>query len=97
MTASFLLRCLPVKPFLFTPAGTGEQPPFQRRCVHTKLLRGVAFAAVEKAVLAGVVLPNDNGKCPQIKHAHFYVEHWDTMLAENIGYLLWGGVGTGKS
>jgi len=40
---------------------------------------------------------NDNGRCPQMKHAHFYVEHWDTMLAENIGYLLWGGVGTGKS
>ena len=40
---------------------------------------------------------NDNGKCPQMKHAHFYVEHWDTMLAENIGYLLWGSVGTGKS
>ncbi len=40
---------------------------------------------------------NDNGKCQQMKHAHFYVEHWDTMRAENIGYLLWGGVGTGKS
>ncbi len=40
---------------------------------------------------------NDNGKCPQMKHARFYVEHWDTMRAENIGYLLWGGVGTGKS
>ena len=40
---------------------------------------------------------NDNGNCPQMKHAHFYVEHWDTMLVENIGYLLWGGVGTGKS
>jgi len=40
---------------------------------------------------------NDNGKCPQMKHAHFYVEHWDTMRVENIGYLLWGGVGTGKS
>ena len=40
---------------------------------------------------------NDNGKCPQMKHAHFYVENWLTMQAENIGYLLWGGVGTGKS
>ena len=40
---------------------------------------------------------NDNGRCPQMKHAHVYVEHWDTMQAENIGYLLWGGVGTGKS
>ena len=45
----------------------------------------------------GWTFANDNGKCPQMKHAHFYVEHWDTMLAENIGYLLWGGVGTGKS
>ncbi len=29
--------------------------------------------------------------------AHFYVEHWETMHEENIGYLLWGNVGTGKS
>ena len=47
--------------------------------------------------MRGWTFANDNGKCPQMKHAHFYVEHWDTMLAENIGYLLWGGVGTGKS
>ena len=40
---------------------------------------------------------NDNGKCPQMKHAQLYVENWPTMQAENIGYLLWGGVGTGKS
>ena len=40
---------------------------------------------------------NDNGKCQQMKHAHFYVEHWEIMRTENIGYLLWGGVGTGKS
>ena len=40
---------------------------------------------------------NDNGKCPQMKHARFYVESWPTMQEENIGYLLWGGVGTGKS
>ena len=40
---------------------------------------------------------NDNGKCPQMKHARFYVENWSTMQEENIGYLLWGGVGTGKS
>ena len=40
---------------------------------------------------------NDKGLCPQIDKAHFYVEHWDTMRAENIGYLLWGKVGTGKS
>ncbi len=40
---------------------------------------------------------NDNGNCPQIEKAHFYVEHWEIMKSENIGYLLWGNVGTGKS
>ena len=40
---------------------------------------------------------NDNGKCPQMELAHFYAEHWETMCEENIGYLLWGKVGTGKS
>ena len=40
---------------------------------------------------------NDNGQCLQMKHARFFVEHWEQMRSENIGYLLWGGVGTGKS
>ena len=47
--------------------------------------------------MRGWTFANDNGKCPQMKHAHFYVENWPTMQKENIGYLLWGGVGTGKS
>ncbi len=33
---------------------------------------------------------------PQMKHARFYADNLDTMLSENIGYLLWGSVGTGK-
>ena len=40
---------------------------------------------------------NDNGRCQQMALARFYVEHWDTMRKENIGCLLWGAVGTGKS
>lgn len=40
---------------------------------------------------------NDNGKCPQMEHARFYVENWEAMKELNAGYLLWGGVGTGKS
>ena len=47
--------------------------------------------------MRGWTFANDNGKCPQMKHAHFYVENWPAMQEENIGYLLWGGVGTGKS
>ena len=40
---------------------------------------------------------NDNGKCPQLKHARAYVERWEQMKAGNHGLLLWGKVGTGKS
>ena len=40
---------------------------------------------------------NDNGRNPQMDKAHFYAEHWADMKAENIGYLFWGSVGTGKS
>lgn len=39
----------------------------------------------------------DNGRNQQMKTARFYVEHWEDMKAANIGYLLWGAVGTGKS
>ena len=40
---------------------------------------------------------NDNGKCSNIKAAKKYVEEWSAMLSENIGLLLWGDVGTGKT
>ena len=40
---------------------------------------------------------NDNGKNPQMKYAHDYVDRWKDMYRENKGLLLWGGVGTGKS
>lgn len=40
---------------------------------------------------------NDNGRTPQMKYARHYVEHFEEMKADNTGYLLWGGVGTGKS
>lgn len=39
----------------------------------------------------------DNGRNPQMKYARYYVEHFEDMKAENVGYLLWGSVGTGKS
>ena len=40
---------------------------------------------------------NDNGNCEQMKLARLYVDRFPEMEKENIGYLLWGAVGTGKS
>lgn len=40
---------------------------------------------------------NDNGRNPQMKLAREYVNHWEDMREKNIGLLLWGDVGSGKS
>ncbi len=70
-----------------------EQEAHRRRQAVADLKgRGFTDPAMREWTFA-----NDNGKCPQMKHARFYIEHWEQMKAENIGYLLWGGVGTGKS
>ena len=40
---------------------------------------------------------NDQGQNPQMHLAQRYVDHWPEMREKNVGLLLWGGVGTGKS
>ena len=69
----------------------------QEACRHLQAVADLKRRGFTDPAMRGWTFANDNGKCPQMKHAHFYVEHWDTMQEENIGYLLWGGVGTGKS
>ena len=56
----------------------------KKDCFDTPKLRDWSFA-------------QDNGANPQMKHARFYADNFDKMLLDNIGYLLWGSVGTGKS
>ena len=55
----------------------------KKDCFDTPKLRDWCFA-------------QDNGANPQMKHARFYADNFDTMLLDNIGYLLWGSVGTGQ-
>ena len=40
---------------------------------------------------------NDHGQNPQMHLAQRYVDYWPEMRGKNVGLLLWGGVGTGKS
>ena len=69
-----------------------EQQRKHRDKVEELKRRGFTDPAMREWTFA-----NDNGSNPQMKPAHFYVEHWEDMKAGNIGYLLWGSVGTGKS
>ena len=64
---------------------------------HLDLVRRLKADGFSDSAMLNWTFANDNGRSPQIRHAHRYVEQWRTMRSENIGLLLWGGVGTGKS
>lgn len=40
---------------------------------------------------------SDNGEVAQIEKARQYVQHWESMLQENLGLLFWGRPGNGKT
>ena len=64
---------------------------------HSDLVRRLKAEGFSDPSMLDWTFENDNGRSPQMHHAHRYVEQWQTMRAENLGLLLWGGVGTGKS
>ena len=64
---------------------------------HIDLVRRLKAEGFSDPAMLDWTFENDNGRSPQMCHAHCYVEQWQTMRAENLGLLLWGGVGTGKS
>ncbi len=106
-------KCRTPKQFrMKAPPLMGRLLPHPCRCDHERIDREAAaqearrhrqaVADLKRHGFTGPTMQkwtftNDNGRCQQMKHALFYVEHWDIMQVENIGYLLWGGVGTGKS
>ena len=64
---------------------------------HNDLVRQLKPEGFSNPAMLDWTFENDNGRSPQMCHAHRYVEQWQTMRAENLGLLLWGGVGTGKT
>lgn len=66
-------------------------------CKHLDTVERLKSRGFTDHSMRGWTFENDSGKCLQMKNARLYVEHWEEMKAENIGYLLWGSVGTGKS
>ena len=68
-----------------------------RQQKHRDLVRRLKAEGFSDTAMLNWTFENDNGHSPQMHHAHRYVEQWQTMRAENLGLLLWGSVGTGKS
>ena len=74
-----------------------KQEALISRQKHSDLVRRLKAEGFSNPAMLNWTFENDNGRSPQMHHAHRYVEQWQTMRAENLGLLLWGGVGTGKS
>lgn len=64
---------------------------------HLGLVRRLKSDGFSDTEMCNWTFANDNGRNPQMKHAHRYVDKWAEVRTKNIGLLLWGGVGTGKS
>ena len=78
--------------------GRREQQEFIiRQKKHNDLVRRLKTDGFSDTSMLNWTFENDHGRSPQMHHAHRYVEQWQTMRSENLGLLLWGGVGTGKS
>ena len=54
-------------------------------------------AGISDSALNSWTFAKDDGSVPKITLAHKYVDNWDQMFEENIGLLLSGNVGTGKT
>lgn len=67
------------------------------RLRHLRRVHELKCDGFTDAAMRNWTFGNDNGCCPKMAYARFYVGHFDEMERENIGYLLWGPVGTGKS
>ncbi len=76
------------------PVKNGKPPKAQK---HLETVEDLKRRGFTDPAMRNWTFEHDNGRNPQTETARFYVENWETMQAENIGYLLWGGVGTGKS
>lgn len=64
------------------------------RIQRLNMLKSLCF---DDNALYGWTFDEDNGKNSVMKVAKDYVNKWADVLSNNVGLLLWGNVGTGKT
>ena len=64
------------------------------RVQRLNMLKSLCF---EDGALYGWTFDKDNGANPVMKVARDYIAKWSEVLQNNVGLLLWGDVGTGKT
>jgi len=73
-----------------------EREAAEQRRKHLETVADLKRRGFTNPEMQNWTFANDNGKCPQMEKAHFYVERWEQMKDGNYGLLLWGKVDHGK-
>ena len=74
-----------------------KQEKEERARLHYEKVQRLKLQGFTDWVMQHWTFANDHGQNPQMQLAQRYVAHWPEMREKNVGLLLWGGVGTGKS
>ena len=73
--------------------GKRKQEALINQQKHNDLVRRLKTEGFSDPAMLDWTFENDNGRSPQMHHAHRYVEQWQTMRAENLGLLPLGWCG----
>lgn len=74
-----------------------KQEKEERARLHYEKVQRLKLQGFTDWAMQHWTFANDHGQNPQMQLAQRYVAHWPEMQEKNVGLLLWGGVGTGKS
>ena len=74
-----------------------KQEKEERARLHYEKVQRLKLQGFTDWAMQHWAFANDHGQNPQMQLAQRYVAHWPEMREKNVGLLLWGGVGTGKS
>lgn len=74
-----------------------KQEKEERARLHYEKVQRLKLQGFTDWAMQHWTFANDHGQNPQMQLAQRYVAHWPEMRDKNVGLLLWGGVGTGKS
>ena len=74
-----------------------KQEAEEKERLHHEKVRRLKLQGFTDWAMQHWTFENDNRQNPQMQLAQRYVNHWPEMREKNVGLLLWGGVGTGKS
>ena len=72
-----------------------EEEQYREQQRHEAVVRELKEHCFSDRSMKEWTFKNDKGLSENTVLAKLYVKDWETMKAENTGYLFWGAVGTG--